>query len=121
MKAIIGILFTLSGFVFVSANAAAQGTHEIYSERPFMCAAVFRILMEGHLKPEEKEEYDRYKTRFDALYESGKRNVLRNGGTDDDVRTITQKYIDTAGKFAVNKKDKIGDLILYCERMYRNM
>jgi hypothetical protein len=114
------MLCTITGLFSISA-AAAEQSNEIYSERPFMCAAVFRILMEGHLNPDEGREHDRFKARFDALYKIGVQNVLRNGGTAEDTRAIMQKYIDTAGEFALKEKDKIGDLVLHCEHMYRKL
>lgn len=87
-----------------------------YDDRPFLCAAVFRALMEGLDSSEEKNRYH-LKSRFDAVYALGKHNLARIGGTEDDARDVLQKYAELIADFAVKKKDKFGDLILYCARL----
>jgi hypothetical protein len=111
----------VAGYVAASASAMNQSTSKEkgYDDRPFLCAAVFRILMEGHLDPAEKDDHNRFKTRFDALYALGKDSLARIGGTDDKAREVVQTYIYLAGSFAIKKKEKIGELVLYCERIYK--
>ncbi len=52
------------------------------------CAAVFRMLMERHLDPAEKDDHNLFKTRFDALYALGNDSLARIGGTDDQAREV---------------------------------
>lgn len=49
----------------------------------------------------------------------GKDSLARIGGTDDKAREVVQTYIDLAGSFAIKKKEKLGELVLYCERIYK--
>lgn len=88
-----------------------------YDDRPFLCAAVFRALMEGNLDTAEEKNRYRLKSRFDAMYALGKHNLARIGGTEDDARDVLQKYVELTADFAVKKKDKFADLILYCARL----
>ncbi len=73
--------------------------------------------MEGRLGIVEEASRDRFTSSFDALYALGKGNLARIGGTDDDAQDVLQKYVELTADFAVKKKDEVGDLILYCERI----
>ncbi|MDX0833450.1 hypothetical protein GOD82_26695 [Sinorhizobium medicae] len=74
MKTTIAVIVFVAGYVAAAASAMDQSTSKKqgYDDRPFLCAAMFKILMEGHLDPAEKDDHNRFKTRFDALHAWGR-------------------------------------------------
>ncbi|MHC2543218.1 hypothetical protein ACVINY_003930 [Sinorhizobium meliloti] len=55
MKTTIAVIVFVAGYVAASASAMDQSTSKKqgYDDRPFLCAAVFRALMEGNLDTAE--------------------------------------------------------------------
>ena len=121
LKIPIAIITSIVGSFVVPAFAGGQTNNKIgvYDDRPFICGAVYRILVEAHSGDKDKEIYKYYKSRFDRLYEQAKANIKNAGGNDDDAKLAMQDNIDFIGRMLNKKRSEPRDHLLFCERFWR--
>lgn len=114
---IMALFITTTAFA-AAALAQDQGTNKIgaYDDRPFVCGALFGILVEAHSGDRDREVYNHYKSKFDRSFEKAKSTIRSAGGDDSDAELQMQYRIDSVVKILDQRKPETGDLLSSCER-----
>jgi hypothetical protein len=117
-KILVGGIASIAGAFALSAFAQDQTDNKIgaYDDRPFVCGALFGILVEAHSGDKDREVYNHYKSRFDRSFEKAKSNIKGAGGDDDDAKLKMQERIDFFVKLLDQRRPETGDLLSSCER-----
>ncbi|WP_426126915.1 hypothetical protein [Pararhizobium sp. PWRC1-1] len=118
MKITVAILASIAGafITFASAQDPTSKTIGVYDDRPFICGALFTVLVEAHSEDRDREVYNHYKSRFDRSFDKAKSNIRSAGGGDHDAALKMQENIEFLAKLLDQKKPETGDLLSSCER-----
>ncbi len=118
LKITVAILASIAGAFITAASAQDPASRTIgaYDDQPFICGALFSVLVEAHSGDRDREVYNHYKSRFDRSLDKAKSNIKSAGGGDDDAALKMQENIEFLAKFLDQKKPETGDLLSSCER-----
>ena len=112
---IIALIAALPAAQVFAQEQGRQAT-STYDNRPFLCGALFRLLVEAHAADKDRQVYDHYRSRYDLSFGAAKSDVVTMGGDHDDAILKMQETIRSVRRLVTQKKPVIGNLLSSCER-----